>query len=216
MRQRRPRSVRVPARVTTDHSQRWGDQSALRHAVPLVPLTRHDPAAPLRRVRRCAKRAIGIEPTTFSMEARVHPPEKIHRGNNGPFKHPQQCFRRCREVLRGRTRRHRGGVASDADCCLVFHSRCSDCQLAVPVTTTGSTGTYGVPRTPSCCSRMTVSETPRGLSARLSAKSFGAVSPQSVRISRALAGPPDGTIRWRAATPRIRRDPFDEPHRTSI
>ena len=52
---------------------------------------------------------------------------------------------------------------------------------------TGSTGTYGAPTTPSCCFRMAVSEAPQGSSARQSAYSFGSVPPQSARNSRALS-----------------------------
>ncbi len=52
--------------------------------------------------------------------------------------------------------------------------------------TTGSTGTCGVPTTPSCCSRKVVSEPARSLSARKSAYSFGPVSSQSARTSRAI------------------------------
>jgi hypothetical protein len=63
--------------------------------------------------------------------------------------------------------------------------------------TTGSTGTYGVPTTPSCCSKEAVSEPLQGSSARQSAYSFGPVSPQSARNSRALEGPLDGSERPR-------------------
>lgn len=52
--------------------------------------------------------------------------------------------------------------------------------------TIGSTGTYGVPTTPSCCFEMAVSEPPRGCGARKFGYSLGPVTPHSARIWRAI------------------------------